>query len=442
MQQVSITYPFENPTIPLSSVGLDEVFGAVSKTDSGESVTQDTSLTVPTVYRCVGLLSTVIAGCPLRVYKNPGKKELFPPILDKANTSLMYTYFELMELIVAHLCLWGNAFILKVRAKDMPKDGPDYRPRGSAGEDVIADLRPINPSRVTVKLDDGNKIFEVIRLDKNGRVDANHKPLIYTDWEILHIPGLGYDGLVGLSPIEYAARTLGTSIASDKLAAKFYVNGSMLGGVIKVKAPLASQVHADEIRRRWITNHAGVSSAGDVAVLDAETDYQPITIPPDQLQFLESRGWQTKEIARLFGIPPHLVGDVEKSTSWGSGIEQQNVGFVAYTLSGWTNRIEQRFTREVIRTRKQYAEFDLDRLMRGDMSERFQAYATAIQNGWITRNEARLKENMVPLPGLDEPLTPLNMQSGNPLVPLGVNPPNKEQKPAKRPTNDQYSDPA
>lgn len=418
---LGIHNPFENPTIPLSSVGLDEVFGAVSHTDSGESVTVETAMGIPTLFRCVGLLSTVIAGCALRTYKNPGKQELFPSLLDKGNINLRYTYFELMELIVAHLALWGNAYILKQRAKNLPKDDPRYMPKGSSGEDVIVDLLPINPSLVKVKLANGHKIFEVKRINKDGHIDNSHQPVIYTTWEMMHIPGMGYDGMLGLSVIDYARRTFGTSIAADRLAAKFYLNGSNLGGIIKVKAPLASQTQADEIRRRWLVKHSGVGNAGDVAVLDAETDFQPITIPPDQLQFLESRGWQTREVARMFGIPPHLVGDVEKSTSWGTGIEQQNVGFVAYTIAGWTNRIEQRFTREVIITRKQYCEFDLDTLMRGAMQERFLAYAQAIQNGWMSRNEVRLKENMAPVKGLDEMIMPLNMvtldSNGMPQLP-------------------------
>ena len=143
--------------------------------------------------------------------------------------------------------------------------------------------------------------------------------------------------------------------------------------------------------------------------MDAETEWQPLTIPPDQLQFLESREWEVCELARMYGIPPHLIGDESKSTSWGTGIEQQNIGFVAYTIAGWTSRFEQRVTREIVNTRGQVATFDLDELMKGSTNERFTAYASGIQWGWITRNEVRAKEDMPPLPGLDKPLQPLNM---------------------------------
>lgn len=391
--------PFENPSVPLSSPALAEVFGGMTTTDSGESVTQESSMALPTVYRCVGLLSTVIAGCPIRTYRDPGKVEVFPGILDKGNNDMVYTQFELWELIVVHIALWGNAYVRKIR---------------NPLTDQIVDLQPIYPGRVQVRRDrDGNKIFEVKRTDPDTMQLINNSPLIFTDFEIMHIPGMGYDGMSGLSPIMYASRTFGTALAGDKLAAKFFSKGSILSGIIKVKAPLANQTQADTIRSKWLQKMGGLGNAAEVGVLDAATDFQPLTIEPDAMQFLESRRWQTNEIARMFGIPPHLVGDVEKSTSWGTGIETQNTGFVSYTVAGWTNRIEQRISREVINVRKQYSEFDLDRLLRGSMSERFAAYTQSISAGWMTRNEARIKENMEPIDGLDEPILALNMGPGD-----------------------------
>lgn len=394
--------PFENPSVPLTSVGLDNVFGQVNRNDSGESVTVDTSLTIPVLWRCVGLMSTIVAGCPIRAYKRKGKEEIYPDIISPSNGDMRYTQFELWELVVAHLMLYGNAYVLKYR--DPMGGPPGYRP--------ITDLRPISPDRVAVKVDDnGNKIFEVERVDKDGNIQADKPKIILTTFEVMHIPGLGYNGLTGLSPIGLFARTFGTTIASDKLAAKFFSKGTLLSGIINVRAPLADQTQADSIRQRWISRSGGLAGAAEVAVLDAETSFQPLTIPPDALQFLESRRWETTEIARMFGIPPHLVGDVEKTTSWGTGIEQQNIAFASYTVAGYTNRIEQRLSREVIPMTTQFCEFDLNRLMRGSMSERFQAYALAIQSGWMTRNKARDLENEQPIAGLDDPLMPLNMQT-------------------------------
>lgn len=391
--------PMENPVVPLSSVGLDNVF-ATNVSDAGEPVTVDRAMGLPALFRCVGLLATVVAGCPLRAYKLEGRKDVTGNVgvIDPTNPATTYTPFELWELVVAHLALWGNAYVNKVRN----------------GGGQIIDLKPINPACVKVKLDPTTKqkVFEIRIPDERGNVSEKPNQVL-TTFEVMHIPGLGYDGLQGLSPISMAAQTFGTALAADKLAARFYGNGTHLSGIISVKAPLADQAQADEIRARWISRSGGLSNSSEVAVLDAETSFQPLTIPPDDLQFLQSRQWQEGEIALMYGIPPHLVGDTQKSTSWGTGIEQQNIGFVSYTISGWTNRIEQRVTREVVPTRGQYAEFDLDRLMRGSASERFIAYANAIQWGWLTRNEARIKENMEPIDGLDEPLTPLNMKAGN-----------------------------
>jgi HK97 family phage portal protein len=389
--------PFENPAVPLASVGLDNMFGQANANDSGENVTEDRSLTLPTVYRCIALISGIIAGCPLNVYKQTGKKLINVPVLDPLNTSTLYTQYELWELVMVHLLLWGNAYLLKVKN----------------GVGQVVDLRPFWPGRVTPKLDkQGNKIFEVKPVDPDSMAGPNQVQ-IYTPDDVMHVPGLGYDGLAGIGVIGYARQTVGTALASDKLAARFYSSGTQLSGILKTSVPLTSQDQADEMKRTWLMKNGGTGNSASVAVLDAETDYQALTIPPDQLQFLESRRWQTTEIARLYGIPPHLVGDVEKSTSWGSGIEEQNTAFVAYTLASWANRIEQRVTREVVQTRGQVASFDFSSLLRGDMQERFTAYSVGIQWGFLTRNEARGREDMEPIDGLDEPLQPLNMKAGS-----------------------------
>lgn len=369
------------------------------------------------MWRCIGLLATVIAGCPLFVYKDPGKKQVTVPAISPSNPSTSYTPFEFWELIVTHICLWGNAFVKKIRNN----------------ASAIIDLQPIVPSIVSVTrgpIDDQHsdgKYFKVEQWDAHGNL-VGYKT--YGNWDIMHIPGMGYDGLRGLSPLQVAAQTFGTSLAADKLAGRYFANGTQLSGIINVKAPLANQTQADEIKRRWRNVNAGMSHAGDVAVLDSETEFQPLTIPPDTLQFLESREWQSSELARMYGVPPHLIGDESKSTSWGTGIEQQNIGFVAYTVAGWTSRFEQRVTREIVNTRGQYASFDLTELMKGSTSERFTAYAQGIQWGWMTRNEARIREDMEPIDGLDTPLTPLNMASTDVT---GLQPPTIGMTPTNQP---------
>jgi HK97 family phage portal protein len=387
--------PFENPAVPLSSVALDNMFGSAGANDSGQQVTIDSALSVPTVYRCVSLISGLIAGCPLEVFKNPGKKLITVPALDPLNADTMYTQYELWELVMAHLLLYGNAYVLKVKN----------------GLDRVVDLRPIWPGRVTPKMVKGSKIFLVKKMTVDGALSPG-EPDVYTTDQLMHVPGLGYDGLAGMSPIMLMKQAVGTALAGDRLAARFYANGTQLAGILKTAVPLTSESQADELKRKWAIKNSGIGNAGQVAVLDAETEFQPLTLAPDELQFIEARRWETTEIARMYGIPPHLVGDVEKSTSWGTGIEEQNTAFVAYTLAAWANRIEQRVTREVVQVRGQSATFDFSTLLRGDMTERFTAYATAIQWGFLTRNEARIREDWEPIEGLDEPLTPLNMVAG------------------------------
>ena len=414
----SPTYnPFENPSTPLASVGLDNVFGMVNN-DAGQSVTVDTAICLPIVYRCMKLLSTVIAGCPVKAYRGPDKEDVTAqhPLLSIYNPDMTYTQFELWALVVAYMCGWGNSYVFKKRNT----------------YDQIIDLKPVYPGVVEVKLDDdGNKIFLIKRVSPDGSIDQTKKPYVYTEFEIMHIADFGLDGLTGLSPIQLFAQPIGTALAADKLAAKFYSSGSQLGGIIKVKAPLRNQAQAEGIKARWMSKNAGVAHAGDVAILDAETDFQSVTIPPDQLQFLESRRWPVGEVARAFGLPPHLVGDVEKSTSWGTGIEVQNVGLVTYTASNYTKRIEQRITREVVATRGKVAEFDLDDLMRGSTAERYQALSVAVGGPWMARNEARVSEKRKPLadPEYDELLPPqgIGPQEGDSPQPKGNGAKNAKQ---------------
>lgn len=385
--------PFENPAVPLQSVGLDYVFGT-SGNDAGETVTPDTAAGVATFYRCLFMLSSVVASCPIEVFRKRDHETIENTLFDPANEDMTYTQFELWQLTMVYRLVWGNGFIFKKRD----------------AFDRIIDLKPVYPDLVTVKPGpDGHKVFLVKQIREDGTIDEAAKPSVYTDFDIMHIPNMGFDGLSGIPMVKLMSQSLGTAIAADRLAARFYSRGSQLGGIIKVKAPLRNQTQAEGIKSRWMANNAGVANSGDVAVLDAETDFQTVTIPPDQLQFLESRRWQTTEIARWFGVPPHLVGDVEKSTSWGTGIEQQNLGLNTYTLSGHITPIEQRLSREVVQTRGQYAQFNLDNLMRGSTQERYLSLFQAAGGPWMTRNEARISENRKPLttdPAYDELLPP------------------------------------
>lgn len=382
---------FENPSISLSDASLIQMFGGDVMSAAGPMVSEQSAFgTSIAVYRAIALLSGMAAGLPLKTYRYRDKAEtvcrpLLKPGFDR-------TPFEFKELCFAHLLGWGNAYVYKRRN----------------AYDAIDALLPIAPDRVKVKLDsstlgDATKVFEV--RDARG---AYH-PM--TSREIMHVPGLGYDGLQGLSPIGVARTAIGIQSAADDLASKLYANGNLIGGVLTTDRALTQQ-QADALKTRWREKMSGLRHAHDIAVLDAGTSFTSTTLKPEDAQFLETRRWQVIEVARLYGIPPHMLGDVERSTSWGTGIEQQNIAMVSYTLKTWLDRFEGRVTQEVVEPGTQYAEFLVDGLLRGSIAERYAAYSTGISMGFLTRNEVRVKENMQPLDGLDEPLQPLNMGSG------------------------------
>ena len=395
--------PFERPSMPLQSLALDGVLGNGAG-DSGEVVDPLKGLAIPTAYRCIAIISTLVASCTVEVISKGKNTDAEP--WDLLDNLVSYTAFEIQEILAAHLGGWGNFCARKI-----------YTPTRT-----LIDLQPINPADVAILRIKGKKIFRVKRRDDDGNLVTNpSQPNLgvyddLTEDEVFHVPGLGFDGLKGACPILISGQMFGTTIAADRLAARFYRNGQQLGGVISVKAPLANQGQADAIKHQWHSTHSGVGNSGNVAVLDAETSFTPITIAPEALQFLQSRQWQASEVAKMFGIPPFMISE---QTTWGTGIEQQWIGFVAMTLRSYTDRTEQRFTREFM-PRGKLAEFDLDRLMRGSMTERYAAYGQAIGWGWMTRAEARKKERMKAIPGLDKPLEPQSMNGAladGPMMP-------------------------
>lgn len=396
--------PFENPAIPLTDAGLLNFFGG-APTDAGVNMNEEISLRLSAVFRCATLLSGVVGGLPLKVYNKADKGEVVVPCLE-APAGAVNTPIELWETVMMHVLLWGNGYLHKVRN----------------GLGKIVELRIIHPSRVkpdvvVIDADDPmtGKVFQV-----QSKSDGQWRP--YTDYDILHLMGPSTDGVRGLSRVALARESLAIGLAADKLAAQLFGNGNLMSGVLQVKRTLTKDA-ADQLKAGWRAKMQGIKHAHDVAVLDADTTFQPLTLPPEDVQFLQSRQWQVNEIARWFGVPPHLVGDITKSTTWGTGLEQQNMGLLKYTIQPYLTRIEQRVTREILDSTSQYAEFLVDSLLRPDMMQRYQAYNLGIMSGWITRNEVRRKENLPPLPGLDEPLVPtLAPPATGPATPIGDEP--------------------
>lgn len=218
-------------------------------------------------------------------------------------------------------------------------------------------------------------------------------------YDVLHIPGLGFDGLVGYSPIAMAKNAIGLAIAAEEYGSKFYANGATPSGILEYPGTVKEP---DKVRESWNAGFGGSSNAHKIAVLEEGMKYTPISISPNEAQFLETRKFQINEIARIFRVPPHMVGDLEKSSF--SNIEQQSLEFVKYTLEPWLVRWEQAMQRSLIPQddkSKYFIKFNVDGLLRGDYQSRMQGYATARQNGWMSANDIRELENLDRIPAED-----------------------------------------
>lgn len=381
--------PLENPSVPLTSDTLAQMIGGQPSV-TGTSVSEDRALTLIAVQAAVRLIASSAASLPLKAYRDSatgGRDEVKRGVLDRPNPA--QTPLEYLEQLYVHLLLWGNAFVYKVR--------------GVGG--TIQELWPIHPRRVQVmyagelidrsfnlQLKPGEKVFIVQDIYSDRAAPMTQR-------DIMHVPGLGYDGRVGLPPIRVAREAIGLGLAAEEYSARFFGNGSMPAGVLSVPEAIDQQ-RADQMKDRWKARFSGLVNAHEIAILDNNAKFERISIPPEDAQLLQTRQFSVTEIARLFGIPPHMIGDVEKSTSWGTGIQEQTLGFVKFTLLNWLRRVELRYTAEILADPNVYAEFLVDGLLRGDSQERIAYYTAALSNGWMTGQEVREKEN---LPFVDDP---------------------------------------
>jgi HK97 family phage portal protein len=284
--------------------------------------------------------------------------------------------FVFRETLMTHLLLWGNAYAQIIR--------------NGKGE-VIA-LYPLIPSRMTVNRDENGQLYYEYSSASDDINSNSSRTVVLMPRDVLHIPGLGFDGLVGYSPIAMAKNAIGMAIACEEYGAKFFANGAAPSGVLEHPGTIKDP---KKVREAWQSQFGGSSNAGRVAVLEEGMKYTPISISPEQAQFLETRKFQINEIARIFRIPPHMVGDLEKSSF--SNIEQQSLEFVKYTLDPWVIRWEQSLMRSLLSNdeKKEYfIKFNLEGLLRGDYESRMKGYSIGRQNGWMSANDIRELENL------------------------------------------------
>ena len=374
----------DKPVDKAADAGYSFLFG---RTTSGKPVNERTAMQTTAVYACVRILAEAVASLPLHVYEyqdDGGKKlvhdhPLYYLLHDEPNPEM--TSFVFRETLMSHLLIWGNAYAQIIR------DG--------AGR--VLGLYPLLPDKMDVQRDDRGNIYYVYsRNSDENPMFKEYGDIRLKAEEVLHIPGLGFDGLIGYSPIAMAKNAVGMTLACEEYGASFFANGANPGGVLEHPGVLKDP---SKVRESWNSVYRGVNNAHKIAVLEEGMKYQQIGIPPEEAQFLETRKFQINEIARLYRIPPHMIGDLDKSSF--SNIEQQSLEFVKYTLDPWVIRWEQSLQRSLLlpgEKGKYFIKLNVDGLLRGDYQSRMNGYAVGRQNGWFSANDIREMENMNPIP--------------------------------------------
>ena len=344
---------------------------------SGKSVTAKTAIQVSTVYACIRVIAETIASLPLHVYEvteqgsvKATEHPLYRLLHDEPNSEM--TSFIWRETMLTHLLLHGNSYSQIVRN----------------GRGHILGLYPLLPDRMQVDRDSSGTLTYTYTTTEGRTVKLD-------PGDVLHIPGLGFDGVLGYSPIALEKNAIGLGIAAEEYGSKFFAHGANPSGVLThpntVKDP-------SKLRESWNNAYGGSANSGKVAILEEGMKFERISLPNNEAQFLETRKFQVAEICRIFRVPPHLVADLEHATF--SNIEHQSISFAVHTIRPWLVRIEQALARQLFSEKEKghfYAQFNMDGLMRGDYKSRMEGYAIARQNGWMSANDIRELENLNPI---------------------------------------------
>lgn len=353
-----------------------EWFGTSS---SGKVVTADKAMQLSAVWACIRLLSESVSTLPMKVYRREadGSRKLaqdhpaYQVLCRRPNLEMTPSRFMLM--VVASICLRGNAFIEKKMI----------------GRKLVA-LNPLLPQNMVVKRLDTGQLQYTYTEDGKKRV-------IPVD-RMMHIRGFGLDGVCGMMPLSSGRDVFGAAMAVDESAAKIFENGLQTSGYISSKVALNKEQR--ERLRQYLAAFAGSKNAGKMMVLEGDLSYQNVTMNPEDAQMLESRAFSIEEICRWFRVPPFMVGHVTKQSSWASSVEGMNLIFLTNTLRPLLVNIEQEISRCLLDSDEDYfAEFSVEGLLRADSVGRAAYYTTALQNGWMSRNDVRRLENLPPIPG-------------------------------------------
>ena len=353
---------------------------------AGKVVNERTAMQMTAVYACVRILAESVAALPLHVFRQGAdgsrvKAEdypLFYLLHDEPNPEM--TSFIFRETLMTHLLLWGNGYAQILRN----------------GKGEVVALYPLLPNKMSVERDEkGQLYYRYIRNDREPPTLTGNTVILLPE-DVLHIPGLGFDGLLGYSPISMTKNAIGLAMAAEEYGSKFFANGAAPAGVLEHPNVVKD---VSKLRESWNSAFGGSANAGKTVILEEGLHFHPISMSPQDSQLIETRKYQLDEIARIFRIPPHMVGDLDKSSF--SNIEQQGLEFVKYTLDPWVVRWEAALTKALLNReeKKRYEiRFNVDGLLRGDYKSRMEGYAIARQNGWMSANDIRALENQNPIP--------------------------------------------
>lgn len=338
---------------------------------------EGSALGISAFYRAVSLISGTLAGLPQRTLRDvDGVRTRVSSFLDNPGGPAGPTDFEWRETVYLHLLLQGNAFLMHV-----------FNGAGS-----IAALVPLHPLCVSVEWADvpGGKLFTAALLDGTQKT--------FDSTTMTHIPAASLDGLRGMSVISVARNSLGTAIAGDRAAAKMFSTGALFSGMVTPEEEV-SEDEAKTIKASLDARVSGWENAGQIAVINRKLKFTPWTMSAEDAQFIQSRAFQIEEIARWTGVPPHLLMQTEKQTSWGTGVAEQNRGLSRYTLSPWSNRMDARLSRLLPAPR--FVETDYAGLLKPAPEQEIPLLIQQVQAGLMTPNEARRMRGMDPIEGGD-----------------------------------------
>jgi len=349
---------------------------------SNQSISKERALQLSTVWSCVKVISETIASLPISLYEKDANNKRYVLFNNPLHTligeqpSSIYNSFGFFERALIDLCLDGNFFA--------------YIERNNGG--LPTQIIPIQCDDVSVYVSpDGREVY--YNIEQNNSIPYPITGKVSSD-NILHIKGISTDGIIGKSPIQTAAESLGISLSIEQFAGSFFKNGASVGGILKHPGTLKPET-AKRLRASWNQSYSGSINAGKTAILEEGMEFSPRQIPNNQAQFLETRQYQVSDICRIFRVPNHLVNDLQNATY--SNIEAQQIDFTTHTISPWIKRIEMALNQKLIpfnQKGKQYFKFNLTALLRGDSKSRADYYRTLVNIGVMSPNEVRNFEDM------------------------------------------------